>query len=52
MHKNSMSLAYVLNAVKRLLERHTLKYQPFLPEDELLRVNHECYPRHGFYLSC
>ena len=52
MHKNSMSLAYVLNAVKRLLEQHTLKYQPFLPEDELLRVSREYYPRRGFYLSC
>jgi len=51
MHKNSLSLAFVLNTVKRLLEQHTLKYQSFLPEDELLRVSREYYPRRGFYLA-
>lgn len=51
MHQKNMSLAFVLNAVKRLLEQHTMKYQPFLPEDEFLRVS--CYyPRRGFDLSC
>ena len=36
MHKNSLSLAFVLNTVKRLLEQHTVKYQLFLP---LIRKN-------------
>jgi hypothetical protein len=52
MHQNSMSLAFVLNTVKRLLEQHTMKHQPFLPEDELMRVSREYNPRRGFYLSC
>jgi hypothetical protein len=52
MHQNSMSLAFVLNMVKRLLEQHTMKHQPFLPEDELMRVSREYNPRRGFYLSC
>jgi hypothetical protein len=34
MHQKNMLLAFVLNAVKRLLEQHTIKYQPFLPEDK------------------
>lgn len=46
MHQKSMSLASLLNTVKRLLEQHTLKYQPFLSENELLRVSFEYYPRH------
>ena len=52
MHQKSMSLASLLNTVKRLLEQHTLKYQPFLPENELLRVSFEYYPRRCFYLFC
>jgi hypothetical protein len=48
MHQNSMSLAFVLNTVKRLLEQHTMKHQPFLPEDELMRVSREYNPRRGF----
>ena len=52
MHQKNMSLASLLNTVKRLLEQHTLKYQPFLPEDEFLRVSFEYYPRRCFYLSC
>jgi len=51
MHQKSMSLASLLNTVKRLLEQHTLKYQPFLPEDELLRVSHEYYPRRFYLLT-
>ena len=51
MHKNSLSLAFVLNTVKRLLEQHTLKYQPFLPKDELLRVSREHHPRRGLHLA-
>jgi hypothetical protein len=39
MHQKNMWLAFVLNAVKRLLEQHTMKYQLFLPEDEFLRVS-------------
>ena len=50
MHKNSLSLAFVLNMVKRLLEQHTLKYQPFLLEDKLLRVSREHHPRCGLHL--
>jgi hypothetical protein len=52
MHQKNMSLAFVLNAVKRLLEQHTIKYQPFLMEDEFLHAS--CYyPRRAsFYLSC
>jgi hypothetical protein len=38
MHKNDPVLAVVLNIIKRLLEQHTLKYQPFIQEDELLVV--------------
>jgi len=51
MHKNSLSLAFVLNTVKRLLEQHTLKYQPFLREDKLLRVSREHHPRRGLHLA-
>jgi len=51
MHKNSLSLAFVLNTVKRLLEQHTLRYQPFLLEDEPLRVSREHHPRHGLHLA-
>jgi len=51
MHKNSLSLAFVLNMVKRLLEQHTLKYQPFLPEDVLLRVSREHHSRCGLHLA-
>ena len=51
MHKNSLWLAFVLNTVKSLLEQHTSKYQPFLPEDELLRVSREHHPRHGPHLA-
>jgi len=52
MHQGSMLLAFVLNMVKRLLEQHTMKHQPFLWEDEFIRVSREYYPRCGFYLSC
>ena len=52
MHQGSMPLAFVLNTVKRLLEQHTMKHQPFLREDEFIRVSREYYPRRGFYLSC
>ena len=51
MHQKNMSLAALLNTVKRLLEQHTLKHQPFLPEDEFLRVSFEYYSRRCFYLS-
>jgi len=51
MHKNSLSLAFVLNTVKRLLEQHTLRYQPFLLEDEPLRVSREHHPRRGLHLA-
>jgi len=51
MHKNSLSLAFVLNMVKRLLKQHTLKYQLFLPEDELLLVSSEHHPRCGLHLA-
>ena len=52
MHQGSMPLAFVLNTVKRLLEQHTMKHQPFLREDEIICVSCEYYPRCGFYLSC
>jgi len=51
MHKNSLSLAFVLNTVKRLLEQHTLKYQLFSLEDKLLCASHEHHPRHGLHLA-
>ena len=51
-HQGSMPLAFVLTTVKRLLEQHTMKHQPFLREDEIICVSHEYYPRRGFYLTC
>jgi len=51
MHKNSLLLAFVLNMVKSLLELHTLKYHPFLPEDELLCMSCKYHPRRGLHLA-